>query len=472
MRAILFVVAVALLGCAVAKVSLQPSTTPLADRLHQLSERELQEFCDNVNHKSHQQFSPIRCARSDEDHAASGKKFVATHDMSQVQLNPVVMLPGLGGSALEAKIKKTTSPAWYCFKKHDWFRIWFAVEELLVQPCWMDNLDVDFHPDSGNYTNTEGVEMAPADFGGMKGVAYLDYVFGLPIKLTSVYSDIIASLKAVGYKAGENLHGAPYDWRLPATYTERIGWYDQFKSLIETTYAQNGNMKVHIVTHSMGGPTALYFLNSMNQTWLDTYIASFIPIAGPWTGSPNALRAVLSGDDFGLSVLGISVIRKLKLRDIARKAGGIVELIPNTDLNTAGIPFVNVKGKNYTIPDFPQLFGDIDSAITQDVYKQVGGIIENLHGPEVPVHCVYGFGVPTEMFYSYPEGDFSKDPIITETNQGDGTVPLYSLQECQDWAKYQSAPVDIKAFELVGHSDILHNDNFLQYLITTVTAPL
>lgn len=187
-----------------------------------------------------------------------------------------------------------------------------------------------------------------------------------------------------------------YDWRLPATY---IGsWYAQLKALIESTYTSNGNLPVHIITHSMGGPTGLYFLNQMDQAWKDQYVASFIPIAGPWTGAPNALRALvciffsyilviliayvqISGDNFGLSVFGIDILSKTSLRDVARQAGktqhitsnsflrsffltgGIVELIPNTDLNTNSVSFVNDGTMNYTIPDFPNLFSKMGSPV-------------------------------------------------------------------------------------------------------------
>lgn len=461
MRAILFAV-VALLCVVVCSSS-------LLDLVSHLPKEELNQLCDRINHKSHQMISPIRCMKEGEDLAAAGKKFKATHNIDAQTLNPVVLLPGLGGSSLDAKIHKNASKEWYCFKNLDWFRIWFAIEELLVQPCWMDNLDVNFNPTSGVYNNTYGVWLAPTDFGGVTGVAYLDYKFGIPIFLTSYYSSVISSLEEIGYKAGQNLHGAPYDWRLPAPWTETIGWYQQLQTLIESTYTSNGNSKVHIVSHSMGGPTALYFLNAMTQEWLDTYIESFIPIAGPWTGAPNALRAALSGDNFGLSFFGIDILNKIKIRDIARKAGGIVELVPNTDLNPANTVFVTVSGKNYTIADFGQLFTDIGTPITSQVYANVQNVLPALKTPNVPVHCAYGTGVPTEVYYNYPTGDFDDDPIIDESNLGDGTVPLESLQQCTIWAKLQTQPVDIQEFTLVGHGDILHDDGFLNYLLTVIT---
>lgn len=438
------------------------------ETLKQLSKEQQNELCDSINHPSHSLFSPIRCLKEgeDTDFGKSGRKFKATHNIDAANLNPVVLFPGLGGSALDAQAHKEHAPSWYCWKNFDWVRLWFAVEELLVQPCWMDNLAVYYN--SSGYFNTYGVDIVPADFGGITGVAYLDYIFGFPNPLTSIYSSIIKSLEEIGYKAGVNLHGAPFDWRYPATYAEKIGYFQLVKELIQNTSAANGNLPVHIVTHSMGGPTALYFLNSMPDSWVQQYVASFNPIAGPWTGAPNALRAVLSGDNFGLSFIGLDILSKTRIRDIARNAGGVISLVPNTDLQTADVPFVNNGVRNYTIAEFPQLFADMGLPTTGTIYGTVSTLVENLHAPGVPVNCAYGKGVDTEHFYTYANADYNQDPVMT-FDDGDGTVPLYSLQECQSWAKAQSQPVDVQEFDLTGHSDILHDDEFIQYLLGKIT---
>jgi lysophospholipase-3 len=114
---------------------------------------------------------------------------------------------------LEAHLNKEDSPAWYCFKTYDWFRIWLSLSELFVQDCWIDNLKINFDPSTGLYNNTYGVELRGIDFGGVDGIDYLDKVWGIPIPFTSVYATIISSLEELGYVAGVNLRGVPYDWR-------------------------------------------------------------------------------------------------------------------------------------------------------------------------------------------------------------------------------------------------------------------
>ena len=53
---------------------------------------------------------------------------------------------------------------------------------------------------------------------------------------------------------------------------------------------------------------------------------------------------------------------------------------------------------------------------------------------DLPVHCLYGFGVDTDeaYFYNVNHFDSSEPPEPTKTQQGDGdgTVNLASLQAC------------------------------------------
>jgi hypothetical protein len=41
-------------------------------------------------------------------------------------------------------------------------------------------MDLDYNTNSGLWTEPEGVQMRPIDFGGVQGIDYLDYQFGAP----------------------------------------------------------------------------------------------------------------------------------------------------------------------------------------------------------------------------------------------------------------------------------------------------
>jgi hypothetical protein len=45
------------------------------------------------------------------------------HDREPGGKRPVILVPGLAGSVLQAKLHKDTAP-WFCYKNSDWFNIW------------------------------------------------------------------------------------------------------------------------------------------------------------------------------------------------------------------------------------------------------------------------------------------------------------------------------------------------------------
>ena len=75
---------------------------------------------------------------------------------------------------------------------------------------------------------------------------------------STYFSMIVSKILPFGYIRGENMHGAPYDFRKAAN--EHADYFVSVKNLIETTYAKNGNIKVLLVSHSMGSIMMSYFL--------------------------------------------------------------------------------------------------------------------------------------------------------------------------------------------------------------------
>lgn len=94
-----------------------------------------------------------------------------------------------------------------------------------------------------------------------------------------------------------DIHFCNYDFFSSDEYDE---FYRNFKALIEETYAMNNNTRVVLLGHSMGNPTALYFLNHQAQSWKDKFIQSFVSLAGVWGGSVKPLRLFASGKIIGI----------------------------------------------------------------------------------------------------------------------------------------------------------------------------
>ena len=85
---------------------------------------------------------------------------------------------------------------------------------------------------------------------------------------------------------------------------EEMGYYNGLRNIVEEMYAANNMTRVTLVAHSMGGPVSLYFLNNIvDQTWKDTYIHAYVPVAAAWDGGVAALENVISGVTDGTEFL-------------------------------------------------------------------------------------------------------------------------------------------------------------------------
>merc|ERR1740117_221524 len=125
--------------------------------------------------------------------------------------------------------------------------------------------------DSGSsISNASGIEIRPRDFGGVDGVEYSNAGSGDVLPMPYMHEMIVA-LEAVGYKRGVSLRAATYDFRV-AGLPEVLQWqYSQLKWLIEDTAAANDGQRVHLLSHSLGGPYA-NFLDQLCISPLESQI--------------------------------------------------------------------------------------------------------------------------------------------------------------------------------------------------------
>lgn len=57
-------------------------------------------------------------------------------------------------------------------------------------------------------------------------------------------------------------------------------YFTKLKSLVEETYKANGNKQVTLLSHSLGCPYTLVFLNKQTNEWKNTYIKHWITLSG------------------------------------------------------------------------------------------------------------------------------------------------------------------------------------------------
>jgi len=340
-------------------------------------------------------------------------------------------------------------------------RIWIEPLHVARLNCFADEMALNYDPVSNNFSNPKGVYIQPIDFGGVDGVNYLAWnAEGQPFTNSSYMQPLIANLESAGYVVGSNLATAPYDWR---QCDDPSGWNQQLQTLIESMYAGNGNTPVYLMCHSMGNLEFSSFLTTMSQAWKDQYIAGFISAAGPWSGASLTLRALISGLNLEIGPISLSPDYVAQL---TRTWGSMVWMFPDQQI-MQNQPLVYVNDSvSYTSAQLGELLGVIGATEAQEVFANYEGSLANLLTPGVETYCLYGVNYPTETSYEYEDGLFAQ-PTCISCGDGDGVVPIKSLQRCA-----HMNPIATKTFNLVGHMDLVKDPLFFNYLMEIVTGKI
>ncbi|XP_065841022.1 lysosomal phospholipase A and acyltransferase-like [Oscarella lobularis] len=389
---------------------------------------------------------------------------VATHFLTTYGAvkSPIVIVPGLAGSRIDARLNKTTVPHELCDKTSDWYPLWVNIEDLIpyVIECWVANMKLVYDRETGNWTDPAGVYTRIPGFGNTSTIEYLDPSLN---EVGAYFNVFVSEMAKEGYVPGESIRGAPYDWRF--TPVDRPEYFTQLRLLIEDTYKTNGNRKVTLVAHSLGCLQTLYFLNDVvADSWKSLYVASFIPIAGPWAGAANSMRGYASGYN-----LKIPILSAHDMRPVQRSAPSSAWLMP-TPRDWSSEPIVVTSTKNYTVNDYEAFFADIDFPIGFDVWKNVSNVTQSLAFPDVTLHCIYGANVSTVAQVVYAAGDFPNGDPTSLYGNGDGTVNEESLVLCNNWKGDASHDVTTRIFPNINHFDMVSDLSVIDYVKTIVLS--
>ena len=390
-------------------------------------------------------------------------------------LSPVVLVPGLSGSVIKAKLQDTHPAHWSCKTNSDWFTAWLSVEQLVPyqKDCLMHTLNLQYI--NGTYRGAAGVTLnASVDFGGVGGIAYLD-PDALGTRQLPYYAQMIDMLiKDLGYKIGHDLHGAPYDWRLAADSHELPGaYFDQLKALIEQTMARNGGRRAHIVSHSLGGPTAAAFLLAQGDAWCSRFISSYIPIAGVWAGSAAMAQSLVSGFDFGIPFVPHDYVRPVQ-----RNASSGIFLLPSIDA-WADVPIVSDIRRNYSAADWPALFEDLGLDQTAAVYSALTNkslIPATRQPPAVRMHVIYSSGIATPERIVYDGRfvpGFDRAPVHVVNGDGDDVVNVRSSEYARRWQDDSRVPsIDFHHLKNVSHIGLVSHAEVFRIIRSVLSSPV
>lgn len=367
----------------------------------------------------------------------------------QSAYNPVVFIPGDGGSQLQAKIDKSTQVNPFCKKKSDWYNLWLNFRELtpVSFDCLIDNMQLHYDYKTRTTSNTDGVEIRPTDFGSLDSVSYLNAAKRLK---TDYFENIIATLEQNnGLMRNADMFGAAYDFRKAPN--ELIVFFANLTKLIESTYATHNYRPVTLICHSMGCLNAQLLLNGKSQEWRDVHIKRLIALAAPWHGSFKALSALMFGDTFGIPLLKSL---QEKLQRLQSTFPSMTYLFPRKPTFEIGRVIVETDSRNYTMGDIDDLFKFANMPDQAAMWHDTIPIAYNLTAPKVELWCLYGTGIPTPNKLKF-EGPYSDRKYHVFSGDGDGSVNVESSRTCHDFASQQSQLVHVKEFNDTNHIGIL-----------------
>lgn len=382
----------------------------------------------------------------------------------------------------------------------------------MLRECWEAMISLTYNATTKKFSNAPNVLVRPRDFGGIAGVANLfSFVWDYGPSFGAVYEKLANILidKTPGYKDHLNVRGAPYDFRLLADEEYLQSSYLDLQGLIEETYeftrdCPTGPKRIHVMTHSLGGPYYLYFLNTfVSQEWKDMYLESFLSFSTPFHGAQMAYRTAISGDSEGLPGHNYAFLPAEKIM------GGLLWMIPYANIY-GDQEFVQVGNRTYTAQlddaedSLPALFRQLplDRSDVIDILRSIitkrTAVVE---APNTRLYCIYGSSIPTEAFDVYKDlnattsdPDMYREPVLqndkiilappspqllmplNDTNpyskdevQGDKIVEQVSLRVCNQWVGNNGgADVFIKEFPGYHHVTMLSQQPFLDYVMAII----
>uniref|UniRef100_A0A1I7ZKU3 Lecithin-cholesterol acyltransferase-like 1 n=1 Tax=Steinernema glaseri TaxID=37863 RepID=A0A1I7ZKU3_9BILA len=392
------------------------------------------------------------------------KPYVAREDDPKTPGHPVVLVPGDGGSQIEANLTGKPEVVHYsCYKTTaDYFDLWLDLREFapLAIDCWADNMRLVFDAESGAAADSPGVRTRVPGFGGTASVEWLDKSRA---HQGQYFSTIADALVQWGYTRGKDLLGAPFDWRRAPH--ELAGFYATLRASIETAYFYNGNRRVVVLGHSMGNPVMLYFYrNVVSASWKEKFVHSHISLAGAWGGAMQIVKLFASG--YNMDYYRI-LLSPFALRPMQRSFTSSAFLFPSGAVWAEDEVLAATASKNYTLQNVREFFEDIGYALGWEQFQRTRyPDVAALAAPGVALHCVYGRGVATPETFSWAAGYFPDYQPTATNGDGDGTVNLRSLEACARWNATNNAgrPVSLHALDGADHMSILGDSRTIDLL--------
>ncbi|XP_072969986.1 phospholipase A(1) LCAT3 isoform X1 [Typha angustifolia] len=250
-------------------------------------------------------------------------------------LDPVLLVSGMGGSILNARRKKSK------LSVRVWVRILLANLEFRKYLWSMYNSNTGYAEALDPDVEIE----VPEDDYGLQAIDILDPSWWVKcLHLTEVYHfhDMIDMLIECGYQKGTTLFGYGYDFRQSNRISKiMVG----LKVKLETAYKASGGRKVNIISHSMGGLLVRCFISLYNDVFAK-YVNKWICIACPFQGAPGCINdSLLTGLQFVYGFESFFFVSRWTMHQLLVECPSIYEMLPNPNFKWKQQPLVKVWRK-------------------------------------------------------------------------------------------------------------------------------
>ncbi|RCV24611.1 hypothetical protein SEVIR_5G097700v4 [Setaria viridis] len=371
----------------------------------------------------------------------------------EVALHPIVLVPGISCSELEARLTdayRPSLPRCGAMKGKGWFGLWANSTDLAAHhyvPCFTEQMSLAYDPAAGDYLNLPGVETRVRNFGSSRGFQrnpkHSDWCFEV----------LRRALERVGYRDGDTLFGAPYDLRhappppAPGQPSEVFSrYFRRLTRLIEDASRRNQGKKVILFGHSFGGTVALDFVRSTPMSWRRGHIKHLV-LAAPLpaaAGFVRPLRNFASGSAL-LYVPGTAAL-PLTLRPMWRSFESAILNFPSPAV-FGRRPVVVTRERNYSAHDMEEFLAAVGAgAAVEPFRRRAVPRMRYFQAPMVPTTCINGVGNETPEQLVYWDGDFDKVPEVVN-GDGDEDINLISMLEFDEQMRRQ--PEQKKMFKSI-----------------------
>ncbi|CAI5458159.1 unnamed protein product [Closterium sp. Yama58-4] len=243
------------------------------------------------------------------------------HDTAGI-LNPVLLIPGIGGSILNAVSEDGKK------KERIWVRLYNADQEFRTK-LWSK-----YNPKTGKSESLDDkshIEV-PDDNHGLYSCDILDPDVSVPLDVVCYYHHTIVEMRKWGFKDGETLFGFGYDFRQSNRLPETL---DRLRARLEAIVAASGR-RVDVVTHSMGGLLFKSFV-ALHPAHAKRLVRKWVSIAAPFRGAPGFIMdTLLTGVEFLKGWQKSLFISKWTMHQLMVECPSVYELMADYDFHWGG----------------------------------------------------------------------------------------------------------------------------------------